>query len=139
MAEALFSFGAPAFWDLVHGTRRIAIEAAAKTDLPLMIMTNCYTDPASAPLCARDREIVENHGGTVCPVYLTCNMPEMTRRVTKASRQDRRKVGNPDMLNAYLTENNIAAVPDPRRIALSTTIAPPQETAAIILKHFALE
>ncbi len=45
LARTVFDFGAPGFWELVHSSRCVALEAARKHGVPLLVMTYCYVEP----------------------------------------------------------------------------------------------
>src|ERR1700744_6771512 len=45
LARTVFDFGAPGFWELVHASRCVALDAAAKHGVPLLVTTYCYVAP----------------------------------------------------------------------------------------------
>jgi len=41
LARTVFDFGVPGFWELVHSSRCIALHAAGKHGVPLLVTTYC--------------------------------------------------------------------------------------------------
>src|SRR6201992_3497068 len=45
LARTVFDFGVPGFWELVPPSRCVALQAAAKHGVPLLVTTYCYVAP----------------------------------------------------------------------------------------------
>jgi hypothetical protein len=59
VARTVFEFGTPEFWELVQATRVLVLESASKRDLPLLVMTFVYVDPADLPTFEQFEAIVQ--------------------------------------------------------------------------------
>src|SRR5450631_1426131 len=73
LARTMFDFGAPGFWELVHGVRYSALDAAGEYGVPLVVMTFCYAEPDDLPQFEKFEEIMRRHGGELLPVFLYCS------------------------------------------------------------------
>jgi|SRR5215470_8326040 len=49
VAQTVFDFGAPGFWELVNAVRSSVLEAAAGHGVPLVVTTYCYVEPDDRP------------------------------------------------------------------------------------------
>src|SRR4051812_33713171 len=68
-ARTIFEFGAPGFWELIHDVRLAAIGAAARQDLPLVVMTFCYSHPEDLQFFEAFEGLVREKGGELLPVH----------------------------------------------------------------------
>lgn len=138
LAKTVFDFGVPGFWELVHAVRLQALRAAVRHRVPLVIMTYCYADPDDGPAFKDFEACVEEGGGRVLPVFLSCERPEILHRLGNVDRIDRGKITTPGALDAFLAELNIAAVPRPDCLALDSGLATAEDAAQSIVQHFGL-
>src|SRR6185295_3993040 len=63
LARTMFDFGAPGFWELVHSTRYLALDAAGEHGVPLVVMTFCYAELVDLPQFEKFEETTQRHGG----------------------------------------------------------------------------
>jgi hypothetical protein len=138
LARTLFEFGAPGFWELVHETRYLVLDAAGEYGVPLVVMTFCFVEPEDLPQFQKLEEIVQRHGGELLPVFLHCSREEALRRVGNPDRVERRKMASAEGLNKYLDDYKFTAVPRVNCLALDTEKRPAEATAQEIIGHFGL-
>lgn len=48
-AKSVLEFGAPGFFDLVRESRILAIRHAVRRNVPLVLITSCYSEPEDRP------------------------------------------------------------------------------------------
>jgi hypothetical protein len=135
LALTLFEFGAPGFWELVHGVRYSAIDAAAGHGVPLVVTTFCYAEPDDLPQFEKVEQIVQRRGGELLPVFLHCSREE---RVGNPDRIERRKLTSREILNADLDRYQFSPVPRPDCLTLDTEARPADASAREIINHFGL-
>lgn len=138
LACTVFDFGAPGFWELVHAARVAVLEAAARQDVPLIVMTFCYAEPEDRPMFEQFESIVQGAGGAVLPVFLSCTREETVRRLGNPDRRARRKIASEDGFTRFVAQYPLAPVPRADCLQLDTTSAPPEATARAIISHFGL-
>jgi hypothetical protein len=92
VARTVFEFGTPEFWELVQATRVLVLESASKRDLPLLVMTFVYVDPADLPTFEQFEAIVQRGGDQLLPVFLECSVDEIVRRVGNNDRVMKNKM-----------------------------------------------
>ena len=138
LARAIFEFGAPGFWELVHDVRRSAMNAAAEHGVPLLVTTFCYAEPEDREQFGQIEEIVQRHGGELLPVFLHCSREEALRRVGNPDRVARRKISSGEYLIRELDRYDLTAVPRPDCLKLDTGVDPAEVTAEKIVEHFRL-
>ena len=137
-ARTLFEFGAPGFWELIHSTRYLALDAAGEHRIPLVVMTFCFVEPDDLPQFQKIEEVAQRHGGELLPVFLHCSREEALRRVGNPDRVERRKMASGEALTKYLDDYNFTAVPRPRCLALDTGAMTAESAAQKIIGHFGL-
>ena len=138
LARTMFDFGAPGFWELVHGVRYSALDAAAEYGVPLVVMTFCYAEPDDLPQFEKFEEIMQRHGGELLPVFVHCSREEAMRRVGNPDRVERRKMTSGEGLGKYLDDNDFTSVPRADCLKLDTGAKPADTTAREIIAHFGL-
>jgi hypothetical protein len=72
LARTVFDFGATGFWELVHASRCVALHAAGKHGVPLLITTLCYAEPDDREKYDEFEAIVRQYHGAMLPVFLHC-------------------------------------------------------------------
>ena len=137
-ARTLFEFGAPGFWELIHSTRYLALDAAGEHGIPLVVMTFCFVEPDDLPQFQKLEEIAQRHGGELLPVFLHCSREEALRRVGNPDRVERRKMASGEALARYLDNYAFTAVPRPGCLTLDTGAMPAESAARQIIGHFGL-
>jgi hypothetical protein len=138
LARTIFDFGLPAFWELVHASRCVALHAAGKHGVPLLVTTFCYAEPEDREKYEEFEAIVRQYDGEILPVFLHCTQEEALRRVGNPDRVERRKLTSAEGLINYLDGNNFTSVPREDCIKLDTGAMPAKSAAAEIVRHFRL-
>lgn len=139
LARTVFEHGAPGFWSLVESVRILVLEAAAKENVPIVLMTSCYSDPHDRPTFEKYEQILKQHTAEMCPVFLHCPNAEMKRRVANPDRKARGKITSAPGLERFLGQYNHVPVPHSQCLEVATEEVPATETAIRIVKHFGLE
>jgi hypothetical protein len=137
-ARNVFEFGAPGFWDLVHHARLVALEAAAKHGVPLVVFTFCYSDPTDLPRFQEFERLMLRMKGDLLPVYLYCSDQEIARRIGTVDRAQRGKTSSMEALSAFRTVYNDAPVPRPDCFKIDSGAKSADATAREIAHHFGL-
>ena len=138
LARTVFDFGAPGFWELVHASRCVALDAAATHGVPLLVTTYCYVAPHDLTDYEEFEAIVRRHGGEMHPVFLHCPQEEALRRVGNADRVERRKVTSTEGLLDFVDGKNFTSVPRQDCITFDTGAMLPDTVARAIVDHFGL-
>jgi hypothetical protein len=138
LAETVFDFGAPGFWELVQTVRCAVLDAAAAQDVPLVVATYCYAEPEDRSAFAQFESIIERHGGELFPVFLRCSREEMISRVSAPARAARRKISTAKGLESFLAKYDLVPVPRADCLTLDSAAKSADETAQDIIRHFAL-
>jgi chloramphenicol 3-O-phosphotransferase len=138
LARTIFDFGAPGFWELVHASRCVALDAAAKHGVPLLVTTYCYVAPADLARYEEFEAIVRRHGGVMLPVFLHCAQEEALRRVGNPDRVERGKVTSAEGLIDYVGDRDFTSVPREDCIKFDTGAMPPDAVAREIVDRFGL-
>jgi hypothetical protein len=136
--EPVFEFGTQAFWLLVHGIREATVEAAAREGIDL-IFTNVYEHPESAARVTRLFEVVEQQGGSVAPVQLSCAMEELERRIASARRAEMRKLASVEAWRRAVAGREVTSVvPGRDSLRIDNTHVSPEAAAELIVRHYGL-
>jgi RNase adaptor protein for sRNA GlmZ degradation len=136
--EPIFPFGTKSFWKLVKKIRLDVIAEAARENVGL-IYTFCYAKDKDDEHIKQVLETVENNGGEVCFVLLTCKREELESRVLEESRKQFGKANNLEILNEILDKYDLfSPVPQRESLCVDNTNLSPQETARQIVTHFKL-
>jgi hypothetical protein len=139
LAQTVFDFHAPGFWELVHSVRCAGIDAAAEHDVGLLVSTFCYTEPEDRPLYDDFEAIMQQRGGELLPVFLHCSREEAARRVGNPDRVERRKLTSAETLMRDFDRYDFAPVPRADCLKLDTGTRPAEATAREIVAHFGLQ
>ena len=137
-ARSMFDFGALGFWSLVHQARLAALEAAARHDVPLVVMTYCYSEPGDRPAFKDFEALMRRSGGPLFPVFLSCSDGEIARRIANPDRVERRKIASMDALDRFRLIYNDAPVPRADCLKLDSEAAPADAAAEEIIRRFGL-
>lgn len=134
----VFDFGTEPFWRQVHAIREGILGEAAREGTNL-ICTSVFSHPKSVPLIRRRFEIVEKHGGRVCPVQLCCSAPVLEGRVIGPDRVAARKLATVEGLRRVLTEEQLLEpIPGRDSVRLDTSQSTPAESAQRIIDQYGL-
>jgi hypothetical protein len=139
LARTVFDFGAPGFWELVHNVRCLAIEAAAKQGVSLVVTTFCYAEPDDLPQYQEFEEIMQRRNGELLPVFLQCSREEAARRVGNPDRVERGKIISQEGLFRDLDDLRFSPVPRFDCLKLDTEIRSADLNAQEIVRHFGLD
>ena len=137
-ARTMFDFGAPGFWELVHQARLSALELAARHDVPLVVMTFCYSEPTDHPSFEQFEALMQRNGGELLPVFLYCSEQEIARRIANPDRVARRKTASMEALNSFRLVYNDAPVPRANCLKLNSEVRSAASTAEEIIRNFGL-
>jgi adenylylsulfate kinase-like enzyme len=138
LAETVFDFGAPGFWELVQTVRCAVLEAAAGQGVPLVVATYCYAEPEDRAAFAQFEAIIERHGGELLPVFLHCSREEMTSRVSDPERAARGKISTVTGLDDFLAKYDLVPVARADCLMLDSAAKSADAIAQDIIRHFAL-
>ena len=138
LARTVFDFGVPGFWELVHASRCVALHAAAKHGVPLLVTTYCYVEPDDRPSLEEFEAVIGQYGGKLLPVFLHCSREEMARRVGNSDRAARGKLTSAEGLNNFLDGRDFTSVPRDNCIKFDTEAMPPDAVAREIVGRFRL-
>jgi hypothetical protein len=138
VAKALFDFGTPEFWQLVHQLRRVALAAKADDGEASVVFTSSYSCPHDDAEVSELEHLVTAGGGEFVPVYLECDVNELRHRVSETSRQGMRKLQTAQGLDEFLTTWNCVALARPNCRTVVTTGRGPAECATEIAQGLEL-
>jgi hypothetical protein len=138
LARAVFDFGAPGFWELVHSVRCSAIDAAAEHGVSLVVTTFCYAEPDDLPQYQEFEDIMRRRNGELLPVFLHCSREEAARRVGNPDRVERRKITSQEGLFRDLDNFIFPPVPRSDCLKLETEARSADLNAQEIVRHFGL-
>jgi len=138
LALTVFDHGASGFWDLVAAARVLVIEAAVREEVPLIVMTSCYSDPHDRQTFETYKAVLDQSAAKMCPVFLHCSEKELRRRVSHPDRKARGKIASVSGLEWFLAEYNLVPAPHDDCLKIDTEILPASDAAAMIADHFHL-
>lgn len=124
--------------ELVQAIRLLCITAAAKEDTNL-VFTLAYSGAVDNEWIAKVVQAVETQGGEVCFAELHATTEALKSRVADQSRQEMKKLIDPERLQHMLdTRDLLATVPYQNVCKIDTSTMPPATAASRIIEHFAL-
>ena len=138
LVKPFFTFDTPAFWQMVAKIRLTALETAAEKQARTIIYTSCYSHPTDLPFFEQLEGIVERAGGVIKPVYLSCSVEELERRIANPDRVARGKLRSVSGLRSERARWNWVAVPRPGCITIATDARTPAECADEIIACLSL-
>jgi hypothetical protein len=139
LARTVFDFGAPGFWELVHGVRCSAFDTAAEHGVALVVTTFCYAEPDDLPQYQDFEKIIQRHSGELLPVFLHCSREEAARRVGNPDRVERRKITSQEGLFRDLDTFRFPPVPRSDCLKLDTEVRSADLNAQEIVRRFGLQ
>ncbi len=129
----------PAFTRVIRGVRLSWLEGAADARVPGVVFTFVYFRDEDDVFVDRVRSLVEDRGGDVCMVQLTCDIATLERRVTEPSRARFGKLRDREGLARMIAAHEIfSAVPGRKSLRIDTAARRPEESARIVADHYAL-
>lgn len=138
LARSVLSFEQGGFWELVKRTRLLVLEAAAQENIPLVIMTSCYSDEEDRETLEAYEETLSHFDATILPVFLQCSDEEMRNRVTNRDRRERRKLSTVSALERFNNDTICTPIPRQNCLKLNNDAVSPKDTAETICTHFEL-
>jgi hypothetical protein len=137
-AESVFDFGTPPFGRVVGLIRTAVFEEAARAGVSL-VFTFVYACPEDTPFVERVCDLVENLGGRVLLVRLSCAREELERRLPHPERAQRGKLASLDTLREVTARHDIfSPVPGRESLEIDNTSRAPAEVAGLIVSHYHL-
>lgn len=137
-AKTIFEFGAPGFWDLVHVARLTALRAAAKQNVPLVVMTFCYSHPSDLTYFRDFECLMAEEGSELLPAHLNCSDQEIARRIGNPDRIERGKTSSTQAIAAFSEVYHDAEAPADDCLRLDTERTSAEATADKIVQAFGL-
>lgn len=104
-------FGTDDFFNFVDQLRLISIRKACENKIPGLIATLCFDTQDDLPAVLTWKQLVEEHGGTLLPIYLRASDKTLSQRVVATSRQGTHKLQCPQQLSQALKDNSFGPVP----------------------------
>jgi broad-specificity NMP kinase len=136
--QPIFEFGTASFWKLVEMIRLETIAEAARTGQDL-VYTFCYAKDQDDPHIEKVVRSVEENGGEVCFVLLTCRRDELEKRVVSEDRKKFSKANNLGILTEILEKYDLfSPVPGRESLEIDNTDVPAKEAAKQIIEHYIL-
>ena len=136
--KPVFDFDTEPFWKLVHSIRLQVLEEAASHDTSL-IYTGVYAHPRDLPLIQRRFAVIEERGGRVCPVQLTCSREELMSRVGNQARAEMGKIATVEALERQLDDHDVLSpIPGIDSLCIDNTNIPPAGVVDSIVRHYGL-
>jgi len=133
IAKQFFEFGTEYFWKLVKQLRYISTELAAKHSSNTVVYTACYSHPQDLEFFEVLENLVLQSEGEVIPVYLSCELEELERRVSNLSRVEMGKIKTIDSLRKNLERWNCISVPRDNCLFITTNNKTPSQCCQEII------
>ena len=135
--KPVFEYGTT-FWDVVNQIRFLVIEAAARDGVDLII-TDAYASQKDDVVINHVRDLVERHGGRVCPVQLTCDIDILEQRVQGSDRIEAGKTASVEDLRRQIQRYEFfSPIPGRESLSIDNTDLAPEEAARWIAEHYGL-
>jgi RNase adaptor protein for sRNA GlmZ degradation len=134
----IFEFGSPPFTKLNDEFRKLMITEAGLHDVNL-ITTYCYAKGLDDERVGDLLKLVEENGGEVNLVLLTCERKELETRVLAESRQNFEKVKTVELLEEVLDKYELfSTIPNRVSLVIDNTNLSAETVAEQIIKQFYL-
>jgi len=103
----------PEAWPFASRMRAVVREAVAASPRELSHIFTVYLadKPGEAESLERFRALAAQRGATFVPVWLTCPLPELERRMLLPERAERLKLRDPEGLRALVEESGLLPPP----------------------------
>lgn len=132
-------FDTPIFWDLVSQIRLNTLEFAAKNHLSL-ILTFVFAAGHDEPYIHQVKHLVEAQGGQMDFVRLHCSEEELHARIGNASRRERNKLTDGEVLKQMMSERDfLRTIPEVTSLEFDTSQSSPDETALAVAERLRLQ
>jgi thymidylate kinase len=134
----IFEFGTPPFTKLNDEFRKLLIAEAVLHDVNL-ITTYCYAKGLDDERVNNLLKLVEENGGEVNLVLLTCERKELEARVLAESRQKFEKVKTVELLGEVLEKYELfSTIPNRESLVIDNTNLSAETVANLIVEHYKL-
>jgi RNase adaptor protein for sRNA GlmZ degradation len=134
----IFEFGTPPFTKLNDEFRKLLIAEAVSHDVNL-ISTYCYAKGLDDERVEELLKLVEENGGKVDLVLLTCERKEIMKRVLAESRQNTEKINTVELLDEILSKYELfSTLPNRESLVIDNTNLSAEMVAKQIIKHYQL-
>lgn len=132
----IFEFGTVPFTKLNDEFRKLMIAEAVSQNVNL-ISTYCYAKGLDDLRIEELLKLVEDGGGEVCCVLLTCERKELEKRVLAESRKDFEKIKTVEMLCEILSKYELfSTLPNRESLVIDNTNLTAEMTVEQIIKRF---
>ena len=139
LVKSVFDFPSTPFWELAGTIRVATLQAAARAGLPGLIFTFVYAAPDDDRFVRQIVQAVEQHGGEVLFVRLSCNAATHEQRVVAAERAALGKLATVESLRGALARWTLTtAIPDRKALEIDNSALTAEAVAHRIAAHFAL-
>ena len=136
--QPVFEFGTDSFWKLVELIRVETLAEAARAGQSL-IYTFCFAKDHDESHVEKVIKVVEENGGEVCFVLLTCERAELEKRVLAEGRKKFSKANNLNILTEILEKYDLfSPVPGRESLQIDNTECTAEEAAKRIIEHYKL-
>jgi broad-specificity NMP kinase len=137
--QPIFEFGTASFWKLVEMIRIETVREAARVGQDL-VYTFCYAKDEDDPHIEVITRAVEENGGEVHFVLLTCRRGELEKRVVAEGRKKFGKLNDLEILNRILENYDLfSPVPGRESLQIDNTERTAKETAQEIIEYYQLK
>ena len=135
----VFDFGTQPFWKLVHLFRVEAIREAARAGQNL-IYTFCYAKGSDDAHVEEVTKAVEENGGEICFVLLTCDKAVIEKRVLEEARKRYSKADNLEILHKIWEQYELfSPVNGHESLIIDNTNLSAELTARKIIEYFQIQ
>ena len=139
LAEAIFPFGSRAFGKLIDSIRMKVFELAADEDIDL-IFTFVYAAMHDDMWVSDVMEVINNEGGQVLFVQLTCPTEVLEERVILPDRGQFGKLASVEKLRDIMGKWDLfCPVPFGEHLCIDTSATQPAEAARMIAERYDLK
>lgn len=135
VAKTFFDFGMDEFGKLVWDVRILALEHAARGNIPGVIFTWAYSHPDFLPYLNRLRELCDQYAIEISYVYVSCSFEALKKRVLQSDRKAVGKINTVAGLERQLKRKNHQVIPDTDSLVIDNTTLAPQDATRLILEY----
>lgn len=139
LARSVLDFEQDGFWELVTRARLLVLETTAQQNVPLVILTSCYSDTEDRETLEAYEETLGRFDAKILPVFLHCSEKEMRRRVRNPDRKERGKISTEAELEQFVCDTLCTPIPRENCFKISSENLSPRGIAEKIFRHFNLQ
>ena len=140
LVSEIFEFGSLEWLMLLEKIRLDVFEAACQAELKGLIFTYMYIGkPGSWFFITDVRELLDQYGGELCLVGLTCSREELERRVVEPDRMEFGKINSVEKLQSVFPSTDLSfEIPYVKALVIDNTELSPEQVAERVIEHFQL-